>query len=161
LRWKSIFSISLLILGFGALVPVVEQIIPPRYTEKTLQTRLETALLLENGEIVREFLDNGGGVQQGKALYPRYYAAGEGEEDQAADDRLRQFGNLNFSLAGPSSQKILLPLTEKQQIVLPHYSDVLVFGCGENALAIFVEIENYILLRDPLPEELVCPISHP
>jgi hypothetical protein len=158
LRWKSIFFISLLVIIFGAMVPLIEQIIPPRYTEKALQTRIKTVLMLDNGEIIREFLNNGGVAQQGKVLYPRYYAAGEGE-----DDMIRQYGHLRFFLAGPNSYQIVLPLTDKQQFDLPHYSDVLVVGCGDeylNPLAIYVEDENYILFRDPLPEKLVCPISN-
>jgi hypothetical protein len=162
LNWKSVFSVSLLVFIIGALVPIIEQIIPPRFTEETQEAQINSVILLENGEIIRELLENGGVAQQGKALYPRYYAVGESEPNQN-DDKLIQFGHLRFYLAGPYSQKIVLPLTDKHQFELPHYSDVLVVGCEENyldALAIFVEDENSILFRDPLPEKLVCPISY-
>ncbi len=117
--------------------------------------------MLDTSEILGEFLDNGGVAQQGKALYPRYYTAGEGEE---SDDIIRQFGNLRFYLAGPISQEIVLPLTDKQQLEFPNYRDVLVIGCEDEyltPLAIYVESENSILFRDPLPEELVCPLPDP
>jgi hypothetical protein len=161
LRWKSIFSVGLVTLIFGAMVPIIEQIIPPRYTEETLQAQINTVLMLDTSEILSEFLDNGGVAQQGKALYPRYYAAGESEEN---DDIIRQFGNLRFYLAGPISQEIVLPLTDIHQLEFPNYRDVLVIGCEDEylaPLAIYVEGENSILFRDPLPEELVCPLSNP
>jgi hypothetical protein len=156
--WKSVFSASLLVFTFGALVPIIEQIIPPRFTDETQQAQINSVIQLENGEIIRELLENGGVAQQGKALYPRYYAAGEGEKSI-----ILQYGHLRFFLAGPHSYQIVLPLIDKRQFEIPHYSDVLVVGCEENyldVLAIFIEDENSILFRDPLPETLVCPISN-
>jgi hypothetical protein len=160
LSWKSVLSVSFLVLILGAMVPIIEQIIPPQFTEETKQVQINSVLQMENGEIISGLLENGGVTHQGKALYPRYYAVGEGEPNQ--DDKLMQFGHLRFYLAGPNSNKIVLPLTDKQQFALPHFSDVLVFGCEENyldALAVYVEVENSILIRNPLPEKLVCPIS--
>jgi hypothetical protein len=164
LPWKSIFIVGALIFVASAVIPLVEQKIPSRYTDSTLQYQLDRVLMMDNGEILREFLDNGGIVQQGKALYPRYYPAGEGDESQPPNDRLRKFGNLRFYLAGPDSYKIVLPLPDSYQFSLPNYGDVLVFGCGAQdlgALAIFVEPDNYILFRDPLPEKLDCPLPIP
>ena len=163
LRWKSIFSFCFLVLFCGALVPLIEQIIPPQYTEETLQTRIETIIMLDDSEIIREFLDNGGAVQQGKALYPRYYPAGEYGENQATDANLRQIGYLSTFLAGSNSPEIILPLTDIQQLGLPNYSDVLVVGCEEeyfDTLAIFSESQNLIIFRDPLPENLACPLEN-
>jgi hypothetical protein len=157
LHWKPIMWVGFLVLMLGALVPIIEQIIPPQYSENALQTRIETVMMLDDSEMIRELLDNGGVAQQGKALYPRYYAVGESD-----DDLLRQFGHLRFFLAGPNSYHIVLPLQDELQFDLPHYSDVVVIGCGDkylNPLAIYVEMENYILFRDPLPEGLICPMT--
>jgi hypothetical protein len=158
LNWKSILLVSLSVLFFGAMVPIIEQIIPARYTEKTLQSQIEKVLMLENGELISDIFTNGGGALQGKALYPRYYAAGEGDDNMSIP-----YDQLRFFLAGPDSYQIVLPLTDKQEFVLPNYSDVLVVGCADenlNPLAIYIEDENYILFRDPFPEKVNCPISN-
>ena len=157
LNWRRIFSAGLLIFFLGALVPIIEQIIPSQYKEEMLQSRMDEVLVMDSGGIIGEFLENGGVVQQGKGLYPRFLTAGDGEE---IDNPFEQAGILKLFLAGPTSVEVVLPFEDGQAFKLPHYSDVIVVGCNGpyfDALGVYIEAEKTLLIRDPLPERLVCP----
>ena len=155
--------IGLVIFITGASIPLAETLIPPRYTESTKQEGIET--ILQSTEIRKrypEFYDvlekissnNNNLVLQGRALYPRYYDSGDGEEgtNPALAPGDSQF--FYFTLVGPTNMEVRLPLNEKPLIRFPHAADVLLIGCESQneykPLAVFIQDTNEILLSSAI-----------
>jgi hypothetical protein len=114
-------SIALL----GALIPILEFLPPTRYPERT--TEAVTAVLpIELEEICG--LDEGVTVIQGRALYPRFYAAnqGYGWGVWAAYNHY-PYARIGFLVAGPENVNVILPL-EEAPAAFPHAEDVFVIG---------------------------------
>ena len=92
-----------------------------------------------------------------KAFYPQYYDIGKAEHIKLDNE----VGILWFFLAGPNSFEIVLPSQDRTQVELPNASEILVIGCeGEkfDALAVYVVAEDRLLLRDPFPDNMICPV---
>lgn len=93
---------------------------------------------------------------QGRALYPRYFPADQGESSPNSEMRSLPYDRIVFELIGPQgNQFILLPSAVRGK-KLQHGSDVLVFGCGvdENtvdawAVVIHPQESPAVLIRDP------------
>ena len=150
------------ILLVGAMVPLAEVIVPPRYTEPLLQARLADLQEIAPVEVAG-FLESGGIIAQGRALYPRFYRADQGESGNWVAFLPRPYPRISFYLVGPDNLDIILPSTEPPE-QFTHGTDALVFGCwDENHVdALFVSLyadantnPEQILLRDP-SAELTC-----
>jgi hypothetical protein len=167
-------GIGLAIFLLGASLPTVEALIRPRYTDQTKQAWLDA--LKNSAELQQEYpalsaaLDNAHPgawqVLQGRALYPRYYAAGEGESSISVTPFTpRDYARFSFYLVGPQKTGVLLPLTEQPSITFPHATDVLVIGCQEGeylrAWAVFAKSPRMVLVGTPFPDATACPPPAP
>jgi hypothetical protein len=162
--------VGVFIFLLGASMPLAESLVRPRYTPQTTHTQVfellhSETLQAENPEIppmLQGFLEHGGEVLQGRALYPRYFPPGEGEPTtKFTVFKARPFSHISFILVGPRNAAVQLPAQEQLGLDFPHAADVLVFGCQREmyfeALAVFVEPSQQLLLRAPLPESPGCP----
>jgi hypothetical protein len=163
-------GIGLAILFFGASLPAVEALIKPRYTELTRQAWLDE--LKSSDDLRRDYpalsatLNNTPPqalqVLEGRALYPRYYPAGEGESSVSETPFTpRDFARFSFYLVGKQKTGVLLPLVEPPGVAFPHAQDVLVVGCEEDgylrAWAVFTRSSEAVLVSAPFPEASACP----
>lgn len=114
-------SIALL----GALIPMLEFLPRTRYPERTTET-IAAALPIHLEEICG--LDEGVTVIQGRALYPRFYAAeqGYGWGVWAAYNHY-PYARIGFLVAGPENVNVILPFDEAP-VTFPHAEDVFVIG---------------------------------
>ncbi len=138
--WRySLMGAGLLLVGFS--LPAAEILIPARYTEESLDDSLRY-LLDEEQEItglsewIEEFSNSKGRVFIGKALYPRYFEAGErmtDDRDWSIPDY--SYSRIEFYLVGLRNSWVNLPL-ESSPEVFPHGSDVVVFATWEKGKAV-------------------------
>ncbi len=126
-----------LILVLAAIsLPVIEIVLPPLYTEETLDQVRENIL-----DRVQPVDQQGAGIQQilrgsqplvyGKALFPRYFPAGE----EMTDDRQNTippstFSRLEFYLVGMKNIWVVIPLEES--LPLPQGSEVIIKGTWQD-----------------------------
>ena len=86
-RWPKYLIFGLLFFGIGLSLPVSEKIFPNRYPplpQKELVAKLQVSSSLNQSGFdfacLQKMADvNALGFVQGRAIYPRYYAGGEGE----------------------------------------------------------------------------------
>lgn len=158
----------------GSLLPLTEKVIPPRYTNEKLDARLSAIFRPENNlntevdlQILQTFLNEGGLVLQGRALYPRFHEAGSGENSSTWPSFYpRSFPRVSFYLTGPNNSGVVLPI-EASPEKFPNAADVLVFGCSQpeyfDALAVLIydlpdQPVPTVLLRSPFPLP-ACPFD--
>ena len=168
----------ILMLGIGMLLPLSEMFFTPRYqaqsAEDTLSGLEQSGFLEQSGysrEELLEFLSHPNAlIRVGRALYPRYYRADEGEPDRSVYYRSLAYQRLVFSLIGPSTP-------QAQGVVIPgdppplslHAMDVVVLGCWNttyyapfiDAVVVFVTSDDgYVYNRTPA-SPLECPMQIP
>jgi len=133
-RLPHIASLAIGLLIVGVSLPVAEKVFPERYDQKWLDSRLESiqasagllAPLKDSGLTIETFI-NDGDILYGRALYPRFFRAGDG---MAGDDGKFEFdyARIEIYLIGDTHQWYILPF-ETQPVWFPHGSDVLIFQC--------------------------------
>ena len=167
-------KVATAILLLGCLLPLSEKIIPEHYPAELLAARytalLQTAdLSAAEKSMLANWEASGGQIVQGRALYPRFHAAGEGEAGiRRTPFSPLPFARTDFYLVGPFNHGIVLPQTESPE-TFPNGADVVVWGCNGmdyfEALAVVIYDSNGepldLLLRQPFPESGGCPISVP
>jgi hypothetical protein len=160
--------LSFVLLGIGLIPLIVEFVIPPRYFNLPKRSLLASLMQFDDQEIEDFLIHDTAVVAEGRALYPRYYKAGEGEpgKDWAAFIE-RNYDRLGFSLVGPENGSVILPLEEPPES-FPNGSDVIVVGCQEedyiDAAMILVSPEapaEVELLVRPSFDVLTCPLLSP
>ena len=161
------------ILAFGSLLPLSERLAKPVYTNLTKDEMI--SLLGQRGlntqrpddfKVIQQLLPDSSAVGIiGRALYPRFYKAGQGIEEgsQTVLTQERDYNRIGFSVIGEQETQVLLRL-QKPPASFPNASDVLVFGCWSNqyleASAVLVmdplsPARDALYLQDPL-KQLVC-----
>jgi hypothetical protein len=151
----------------GCSVLLVDQWVPARYSESpALGTLNAVKTGAVEGEGLRTFLNQEKAVMiTGRALYPRYYKANDGEpgDDWPAYNQL-PFARLGFFLAGPTPAHIIMAMDAPPE-VFPNASDVLVIGCqGEDLIhALVIEINDGVdgVLTHPAYPTWECPLPKP
>ena len=153
----------------GCVLPLSEKIILPRYPQELLDLRqAEISNSLEQ-PILNEFIQNGALVIQGRALYPRFHQANQGEAGiRRTPFSPLPFARIDFYIVGPFNGGVVLAQTNSPQN-FPNGSDVLVIGCqgAENFEAVALAIYDVsggvdqILLSEPFPKDLTCPLILP
>ena len=109
----------ILVLFLGAFLPMTESIFPQKYPPKSqIEIVQQIGMTAENGEI----------ALYGRAIYPRYYDAGDGEPGTAklgygSDEKAR----LLFFLVGPQNGLVIFELDNAPQF-FPNTSDVYMIG---------------------------------
>lgn len=139
-----------LFLFIGGLPPLVERIFPDKYPY------LEPAQLLPNlvdspaleqqtgvNAACLQRLDNTGQLRylQGRALYPRYYLAGDGEEvTDAIGYKNTNEDRLVFEFIGWDSSRVIFPVSAYPDF-FPHASDVILLY-GPDATIWFIDVQT-------------------
>lgn len=177
--YPKLFSTLFIILLVGTFLPISDFIARPRYlvrmSDEILED-LETKGLLQQSGYSRDELTSflaqpTAMIREGRALYPRYYPAGDGEQDRSTYYRYLDFQRLVFTLIGPYSENA-------EGVVIPgfppplsmHAEDVIVIGCWNttyyspflDAVVVFVPSgdEGYVYTRSP-GAPLQCPLPEP
>jgi len=131
--WRRVVLAGVLVFGVGSALPLAEHFIPDQYPGSERDRIL--------AEITREAEKEGNGAAEdvghalrtadvtayGKAIFPRYFQAGE----RMMDDRLgttpdARFARLEFYLVG--TEKIWVAVPMQAPVRLPHGSRVLIVG---------------------------------
>ncbi|HSO14152.1 MAG TPA: hypothetical protein VLT51_17375, partial [Anaerolineales bacterium] len=158
-----------ILLGFGSLLPLSENLFSERYqgidVRQTL-TEYEGALEATGleAESIGSFLqDKNVAVILGRALFPRHYSINEGHTYFYPNLPLG-FPRMTFNLIGPEGQQgIILP--GDVPAYFPHASDVVVIGCREqdhiDALAVIILDETHAVYTRFPKSELQCPLKQP
>ncbi|MEX2144516.1 MAG: glycosyltransferase family 39 protein [Anaerolineales bacterium] len=154
----------------GLLLPVAEIAVPARYADLdtvTAEVEWQSSQLAEQtGLDLSAFLGQPGAVQfWGRALYPRFYAAGTGEPGgDGTAFNIQPFARLAFWVVGQGNNQVALPLASPP--VFPNAVDVMVLGCAHEkyfraAAVVFLEGESTDLLSDDPFAFLCSPTASP
>lgn len=153
----------------GLALGYIQVIIPDRYTRITDPVEFIrnstpgefSAKLLPDLQAVLDQSQTG--WYYGKALYPRYYSANQGEPSPNSEMHTLPYDRIVFEMIGPDGNNfILLPSTTRGK-KLQNGADVLVFGCRRDANTIdgWLVVINptgspAVLKRDP-QQSYTCP----
>jgi hypothetical protein len=161
------YGVALALFLFGCSLPLMEARFASPYTREKKNLLMHN--LMQSGQItieqrqdIQTFLSSGGAVFPGRALYPRYYPAGQGEPGTGNPMGPRPYARLGFYLVGPTHASFLIP-TEERPARFANAADVLVFACADKeALAVAVfdasGAPQSLVVRSLLPAELSCPL---
>jgi len=130
----------LLLVGIGAALPLSESFIPARFTERKLeqviqgldvnQTGVDRLRQLREGNLPPAYR-----TAYGKAIYPRYFPAGERmEDDRFGEIPDFRVSRIEFILVGTQNTWVTIPLAEP--VSLPHGSEVVVVGTYQPGRAV-------------------------
>jgi hypothetical protein len=143
--WRRYLLAGLLFLAIGTSVPLSEKLFPERYpplARAVLVDRLMASAAAQPDQACLQHVlaDTGTSIIQGRALYPRYYPAGEGEPfTDAAGYKIVEQNRLVFELVGQQDGRMIIPLAH-EPAYFPHAADVtLVMDAQNNVLFMLVE----------------------
>ncbi len=156
-RSPSIVFISAIGLFFvGLSLPIVEQIIPPRYVSvpkaQTIAYLTEAGYWVNLPETVKLEVEHtltqpDSVVLFGRGLYPRYFSAEEGlPGGDWPSSSPRGCNRLSFFLVGPTDADVMMP--QDHTVSLPNGLDLVVLGYPEES---FIEAVVIIPLDPSLP----------
>lgn len=176
-EWQAAGLAAALALLVGSLPVIAEQVVPPRYTaefQAALVEKLWQSGAVNNAQ--QTTLAQNLEVFSGRALYPRFYPADDGEPGvRPTNFTVRPYARTAFMLSGPLNLRVQMLGTAAPQ-EFPHGADVLVFGCLKQpyfnvmALAVFDPASGGLLeftARPPaewancLAEDLQPPVTLP
>ena len=139
------------ILLIGSLPPLMEHLFPERYPfrpDAGVLSGLTDSPSLQSSGIDSACLQKLGqknvlSYVQGRALYPRYYVAGDGERiTDAFGYRVSDENRRVFEFVGQENGRVVLHLRDYPDF-FPHASDVtLIYGKDDNPWFVFVENES-------------------
>jgi len=123
------FLTGLIIFAFGSSLPLSEHLLPQRYppaSRETILAHLSASDTLRQTQALAQ--EPGALVLRGRAIYPRYYAAGEGEPLSAKTGyaALPQ-ARLVFFLLGQTNSLVVFDLPESPAF-FPNTADVTLIG---------------------------------
>ncbi len=173
--WKPVV-LTIAFMFAGSVPVILDRAIPPKYIQLQkyeLRSQWKDDWMLNPLEITEQQWDSfiaqpASFVFKGRALYPRYYAQGQGEPDRFSAGRVQNFPRLVLEVIGPAGVEGMvtgvLPL-EKMPDALPNGADVTVVGCrgewNDDLFAVIIEGEDGgILLRTP-GTTWTCPVTTP
>ena len=147
--WRWAFFSLLVFFMLTAAIPIAERIIPARYGDgKSLDEQgvFETAGF-DIPQIEAFLRQDAAVVSIGRALYPRFYKAGQGELGGSWPSfNPQDFPRVGFYLVGPQDGGVILPV-ERPPVYFPNAKDVIVIGClNEDYLA-----ANVVIILDDDP----------
>jgi len=165
-KWQKqgLFPLGAAIVFAGLLLPLPEIVIPVRFDAPTTElaqgvwnnSELSTKFDLQISDFL---IQPGAEILVGRALYPRFYLAGEGEPGGTETPfNSLSFPRLVFWLIGPRDDQMAIPLEEAASF--PNATDVLVIGCAENTFfradaVLFTDLSADDLLTTS-PDPFVC-----
>lgn len=142
-----------LFIFMGSLPPLVEKIFPERYPlrtdEQILPELLKSPSLEQSlGMACLQKLDREGMLSyiQGRALYPRYYFAKDGERfTDATGYKVVDEDRMVFEFVGQMNDRIIFPMSTPPDF-FPHVSDVtLIYGRNSNLW--FIDVRQGVMER--------------
>jgi len=131
-RWQKYLMFGLLFFGIGLSLPVSEKIFPDKYpllSQNKLVEELLTSSSLNqpgfNSACLQKLADADIlSFIQGRAIFPRYYAAGDGESfTDSVGYKVVNEDRLVFNLVGQENGRFIFE-TSQQPDFFPHASDV-------------------------------------
>lgn len=127
-----LLAVGLLVLGSS--LPLLEASFPARHTDQRKTLLLNNLLNSERlqpeqRQLLQDFLESGGVLLSGRALYPRYFSPGLDEAGSHFMFGPPEISRLAFYLSGPVSGVLWLPTPNKVNY-FPNSSEVLVFVCS-------------------------------
>jgi hypothetical protein len=165
---KTYLTTSAMIFLIACLLPISEKIISPRFSADQMQERQNQLVQLLDFSL-DNFKNQGGRFLHGRALYPRFHNADQGEAGTRRTPFSPQpFSRLDFYMVGPYNGGIILPL-ESSPNLFPNGSDVLVIGCPGKQYFDALVVATYdptgktvqIFSREPFPQNWSCPLQSP
>ena len=125
-------SVGVVFFGVGVSLPLSEKILPDRYpplsSAKMVRELFASPSLDQpdfNFACLQKLADDGIlSFVQGRALYPRYYRAGDGESitDKIGYKKVDE-GRLVFNIVGQANRRVIFPMTQPPRF-FPHASDI-------------------------------------
>lgn len=175
-RWKYrnrviIFLSGLTFFLVGSFLPLAERVVSQRYPvqsrDELADELLRNPLLAQSGlsgDAVERFLSQPEArIFKGRALYPRYYDAGDGEPRTAKTGyEPLDYARTVFQVASNDFYGLVILRTEQPPDLLPNASDVIVLGCMAE---VYLDAQMVLILDEPgglylpytdLPER--CPL---
>ena len=139
-RAPQFYLVTLVLLLTGCAAPVLEKTIPQRYTQNNQQHMYQElitspALSEENRQSIQNLLTQNVPLRSGRALYPRYYKAGQGEPGSPDPLEPQPYPRLGFYLADSIFEPVILPLVNQPER-FPNGADALVIGCPDGQAAL-------------------------
>jgi len=165
----SVIAILAALFGLGSLIPLSENLHPPRYqnvdvTQTLIDHEQEIAKAGISATDIDLFLKNSNAeLLIGRILYPRYYPMDRGEF--LFDPFVTMgFPRTAFTLIGPEGEQgVILPGDSPKYF--PHAIDALILGCKEekylDALAVILLDENGAIYTRAPKSALQCPLKQP
>ena len=138
-NWRAGAGTVLALLLLGSLPPLAERIASPRYPTQPEEDLVRevvahpfTAQSGLDAPALHQFLEQPGAlIFKGRALYPRYYAAGDGEPRTAKIGyRPLEYSRTVFQVTSPRFNGAAVLKSEKIPGFFPNASDVLLVGCA-------------------------------
>jgi hypothetical protein len=165
-RSPQFYLLAILLLVIGSAAPILERSIQPRYPEQVQAQMLDSLfaspdLSEEQKQALTRLLAENGVASVGRALYPRYNKANQGEPGTNNPFAAKPYSWVGFYLTEETYRPVILPL-EHQPDWFPNGSDVLVIGCPDGqaaAAAIFNSVDDppaVVLFRFSDASSLVC-----
>ncbi len=154
LGW-GVVGLCLGLLLSGSVVPLAERIAPQRYPSQTreeLSAEFMRNPLLDNAGIEADhweklLMDPDAQLFKGRALYPRFYAAGEGEPRTAkAGYEPLDYARMLFLTASFSYNGLVMLRSDQSPPYLPNTADVIVLGC---AAGTYLDAQAVLVLGSP------------
>lgn len=151
---KAYLLIGLFVVLIGVSPPLVEIIIPQRYSQAWFESRYQALLKIESLEElgIDEKLSNRENVFYGRALYPRYFSPGEGMTGRTGAFR-RDISRIEFYLVGSTHNWVALPY-QGELDAFPHAADVIFVGEDKGY---FIEADILLLYKgqSPIPVNIL------
>lgn len=121
-------ALALLLLA-GLTMPAAEWVIPQHYQRISKNQAVQVAVPLRGFDVNAFLAQPGAQVINGRALWPRFYLADQGEPGgQWPAFNPLPFARLGFVLIGPQGAQVVLPLLEAPQ-GFENGADLVVYGC--------------------------------
>ena len=147
-RWRQYLFAGLMFFGVGASLPLSEMAFPKRYptVQDGAPNNLTLLPILGQADLepacFQKLVDsNGLEVVQGRAIYPRYYEAGDGEIfTDAAGYKIVDEGRLVFEMVGQRNNRVIFPMAQVPDF-FPNASDITLWF-DENDSLWFVLVEQ-------------------
>jgi hypothetical protein len=147
-KWGQYVFFGILFFGIGASLPLSEMVFPKAYppvSQSEILSKLDSSPALKQSGIdaacfQKLVVENQLNNIQGRAMYPRYYEANDGETfTDSAGYKAVDEGRLVFQLIGRTDQRVVFPMSEPPDF-FPNASDATLFlDAGGDVWSILVE----------------------
>ncbi len=126
---RRLATVALSILLVGMVLPGLELLVPRAYEDLSAPIQAWDQIDFEGEALSLDSftLQKGAVVYYGRALYPRYYPANQGEPGGNSAFHVQDFARTAFWIVGPTVDRVALPLDAPTEF--PNAVDVVVFGC--------------------------------